>query len=200
MYHPKNFSFCVEGEIFPQGLEGIGGAISLVPQNPEIFSASILQNITMGAEYDMDFVRRFTDMACFTDVVESLPKKFDSSIKEKGVNLSGGQQQCLALSRGFLACHDKDIVLLDEPTSSLDSVNGMKIYQNIFREFQGKTIISSIHQLHLLPLFDRICLFDKGQIIADGPLNLLIALSPTFFEMWKQYNYEGIVKLTSVNE
>jgi len=200
LYHPQKLSLSVDGVIVPQGFEGISRAISLVPQNPEIFSASILQNITMGAEYDMDFVRRFTDMACFTDVVESLPKKFDSSIKEKGVNLSGGQQQCLALSRGFLACHDKDIVLLDEPTSSLDSVNGMKIYQNIFREFQGKTIISSIHQLHLLPLFDRICLFDKGQIIADGPLNLLIALSPTFFEMWKQYNYEGIVKLTSVNE
>ena len=94
----------------------------------------------MGAEYDIDLVRQFTDMACLTDVIENLPRKFDSSIKEKGVNLSGGQQQRLALARGLLACHNKDIVLLDEPTSSIDSVNEMQIHRNIFRAFAGKTI------------------------------------------------------------
>ena len=77
------------------------------------------------------------------------------SIKEKGVNLSVGQQQRLALARGLLACHDKDVVLLDEPTSSLDTATEMKVYRNIFREFREKTIISSIHRLHLLPLFHK---------------------------------------------
>jgi len=127
-------------------------------------------------------------MACFTDVVEDLPKKFDSSIKEKGVNLSGGQQQRLSLARGLLACHDKDIVLLDEPTSSLDTVTEMKVYRNIFREFRDKTIISSIHRLHLLPLFHKIYVFSEGRIIASGNLEELLTHCPEFQELWRQYH------------
>lgn len=185
LYHPQELNLSVDGQVIPQGFEGISRAISLAQQDPEIFANTILANITMGAEYDLDFVLKFTDMACFTDVVLGLPKKFDSSIKEKGVNLSGGQQQRLALSRGLLACHDKDIVLLDEPTSSLDTITEIKVYQNIFRGFKGKTIISTVHQLHLLPLFDRICVFDKGEIIASGTLVELLASCPKFVSLWE---------------
>ena len=185
LYHPRELILSVDGEVIPQGFEGISRAISLAQQDPEILASSILTNITMGAEHDLDFVLKFTDMACFTDVALSLPKKFNSSIKEKGINLSGGQQQRLALSRGLLACHDKDIVLLDEPTSSLDTITEITVYQNIFREFKGKTIISTIHQLHLLPLFDRICVFDKGEIVASGTLSELLSSCPKFVSLWE---------------
>lgn len=60
---------------------------------------------------------------------------------------------------------------MDEPTSSVDTTNEIKIYDNIFREFNDKTIISSIHRLHLLRKFDYIYVFDKGRIIAEGTLN-----------------------------
>ncbi len=200
LYHPRSLNLSVDRQILPQGFEGIAQAIALVPQNPEIFATTILENITLGAEYDMQFVRRFTDMACFTEVVEELPKQFDSSIKEKGVNLSGGQQQRLALSRGLLACNDKDIVLLDEPTSSLDTTNEMKIYRNIFREFRGKTIISSIHRLHLLPLFDRICVFEDGKIIASGTLNELLSSCELFQSLWKQYTDHSNQKPVSLEK
>lgn len=185
LYHPKSLNLSVDRQPIPSGFEGINRAITLVQQDPEIFAKSIWENITMGAEHDLDFVLRFTDMACFTSVVESLPKKFDSSIQEKGVNLSGGQQQRLALSRGLLACHDKEIVLLDEPTSSLDAITETMVYRNIFQEFKGKTIISTVHQLHLLPLFDRVCVFDKGQIIATGTLAELLSSCPKFVSLWE---------------
>ncbi len=185
LHHPEGLSLSVDGEEIPHGFEGIARAITLVQQKPEIFARTILENITMGAEYDMDFILKFTDMACFTDVAMALPKKFDSSIKEKGVNLSGGQQQRLALSRGLLACHDKDIILLDEPTSSLDAVTEIKVYENIFRGFRGKTIVSTIHQLHLLPLFDRICVFDNGKIVASGTLPELLTSCPVFVSLWE---------------
>jgi len=188
LYHPQTLKLKVDGEIIPQGFEGICRAISLVPQSPEIFATTILENITLGAEYDMSAVRHFTDVACFTDVVESLPRKFDSSINEKGVNLSGGEQQRLALARGLLACSDKPIVLLDEPTSSIDLVNEMKIYQNIFQEFDNKTIIASIHRLHLLPLFHRIYVFDDGHIVGSGTLSELLSSCPLFLKMWQQYS------------
>ena len=192
LYHPRTLRLLVDGEIITQGFEGISRAISLVPQNPEIFATTILENITLGAEYDIEFVQGFTDMACFTEVAMNLPQKFDSSIKEKGVNLSGGQQQRLALSRGLLACHDKDIVLLDEPTSSLDLATEMRVYQNIFSEFKGKTIISSIHRLHLLPLFQTIYFFDKGRIVGSGTLDELLANCPEFVELWQKQQISGV--------
>lgn len=188
LYHPTQGDIFCDNVLVPDGFGGISRAIALVPQNPEIFATTILENITLGAEYDMDFVRHFTDMACFTDVVESLPKQFNSSIKEKGVNLSGGQQQRLALARGLLACHDKDVVLLDEPTSSLDTATEMKVYRNIFREFGDKTIISSIHRLHLLPLFEKIYMFSGGKIIASGTLYDLLEHCSEFKTLWHQYH------------
>ncbi|OHA91392.1 MAG: hypothetical protein A2758_02955 [Candidatus Zambryskibacteria bacterium RIFCSPHIGHO2_01_FULL_49_18] len=188
LYKPTSGQVVCDGDVIADGFGGISRAIALVPQNPEIFATTILENITLGAEYEMDFVRHFTDMACFTDVVERLPKKFDSSIKEKGVNLSGGEQQRLALARGLLACHDKDVVLLDEPTSSLDTVTEMRVYRNIFRGFRDKTIISSIHRLHLLPMFDKIYMFSRGRIVASGTLQNLLATCPEFQELWRQYH------------
>jgi ABC-type multidrug transport system fused ATPase/permease subunit len=184
LYHPRYLKLSVDGKLIPSGFEGINRAITLVQQDPEIFAKTIMENITMGAEHELDFVLRFTDMACFTGVAQSLPNKFDSSIKEKGVNLSGGQQQRLALSRGLLACYDKDIILLDEPTSSLDALTEIAVYQNIFRGFEGKTVISTVHQLHLLPLFDRVCVFDKGKIVGTGTTTELLSSCPKFASLW----------------
>ncbi len=188
---PQTLDLSVDGVRIEEGFEGISRAIALVPQNPDIFSTTILGNITLGADYDQLVVNRFTEMACFTDVISSLPNGLDSLINEKGVNLSGGQQQRLALARGLLACEGKDIVLLDEPTSSLDSTTEMQVYQNIFNGFKGKTIISSIHRLHLLFLFDRIYMFDKGKIVGVGKLNELLASSPEFRAQWNEYMQHG---------
>ena len=78
-------------------------------------------------------------------------------------------------------------MLLDEPTSSVDMRNELLIYRNIFDEFKDKTIISSIHRLHLLPLFDRIYFFKRGKIIASGSFNKLIKNSNEFRKMWERY-------------
>jgi ABC-type multidrug transport system fused ATPase/permease subunit len=119
--------------------------------------------------------------------VKKLPNGLKSSIVEKGVNLSGGEKQRLALSRGLLASEDKEIILLDEPTSSVDSKNELLIYQNIFNRFKNKTIISSIHRLHLLPLFDQIYFFKNGKIIASGDYRQLKRRSSEFQMMLRKY-------------
>jgi ABC-type multidrug transport system fused ATPase/permease subunit len=196
LYHPEEIDLQVDGVPITGGFEGICRAIALVPQDPEIFATTIKENITLGAEYDAETIRRFTDMARFTEVADSLPKKLDSAINEKGVNLSGGQRQRLALARGLLACEDKPVVLLDEPTSSIDIATEMMIYRNIFQGFSGKAILSSIHRLHLLPLFDRIYFFDQGRIIGSGTLNELLSSCPEFRDLWEQYSEgnEGIAE------
>lgn len=183
LYHPRNMTLSVDGIPLPEGFQSICRAIALVPQNPELFATTICENITLGAEYDEDLVNKYIKMAQFEDVVSKLPHGLETSIKERGVNLSGGQQQRLALARGLLACHDKDIVLLDEPTSSLDPATEMRVYKNIFEAFKGKTIISTVHRFHLLSYFDKIYLFDKGRIIASGTHSELVASSEKFNTM-----------------
>ena len=188
LYHPRSLNLYLDSRRIPEGFSGISSSIALIPQDPEIFATTILENITIGVDHDIDFVRKFTDMARFTDVVERLPKKFDSSVVEKGVNLSGGEKQRLALARGLMACEDKSIVLLDEPTSSIDSANELVIYHNIFDAFKDKAIISSIHRLHLLPLFDTIYFFRDGRIVASGTLAELLEKSEEFRTLWQKYH------------
>jgi len=187
LYEPNSGAVYLDGKILPEGIGEISAGITLIPQDPEIFSTSILENITMGIDHEFKQVEKFAEIAQFHEVAERLPRKYESLIVEKGVNLSGGEKQRLALARGLLACQDKTIVLLDEPTSSIDLKNEWVIFQNIFREFEGKTIISTVHRLHLLPLFDSIYLFDDGRVIASGTFNQMMASNDVFREMWLKY-------------
>ncbi|OGH77625.1 MAG: hypothetical protein A3G08_02365 [Candidatus Magasanikbacteria bacterium RIFCSPLOWO2_12_FULL_47_9b] len=188
LYKPNHIELFLDDAPLKHGFESISSEIALIPQDPEIFATTIKENITIGVDHTIKKITRYTDMARFTDVVSRLPKKFDSSIVEKGVNLSGGEKQRLALARGLLASEDKSIVLLDEPTSSVDSRNELAIYKNIFQTFEDKVIVSSIHRLHLLSLFDTIYFFDKGKIIASGSLEYLLQTSMEFQELWKKYH------------
>ena len=186
LYTPKHIKLYLDGNLLNNGFKDINKNIALIPQDPEIFSTTIKNNITMGINRKQSYIKKYTDMARFTDVAERLPKKLNSNIVEKGVNLSGGQKQRLALARGLMACEDKSIILLDEPTSSVDFRNETAIYDSIFREFKDKTIISSIHKLHLLPMFDTIYFFRNGKIIAQGSFNNLLRTSEEFKDMWEK--------------
>jgi ABC-type multidrug transport system fused ATPase/permease subunit len=187
LYTPKSIILCINDKECGNDINIISDSISLIPQDPEIFSTTIRENITLGVDYEDKEVETFTEIASFTDVVARLPNGLESNIVEKGVNLSGGEKQRLALARGLLASKDKDIVLLDEPTSSVDFHNELKIYENIFSNFPDKTIISSIHRLHLLPLFDNIFFFKDGKIVARGNLLQLKENSKDFQELWEKY-------------
>ena len=187
LYEAKDCKVRLDGMPLKRKFDAISDNITLIPQDPEIFTSTIKENITMGIGYRMDKIRKYTDMAMFTDVAEKLPKKFSSSIVEKGVNLSGGEKQRLALARGLLASEDKEIVLLDEPTSSVDPKNELEIYRRIFTDFSDKTILSSIHRLHLLVMFDVIYFFSGGKVKAVGSFEELLESSYEFRTMWRRY-------------
>jgi len=187
LYSPSSLELFIDNHHLKGGFSAISSGVSLIPQDPEIFSTTIKENITLGITRSQEEIEHYVDMALFGDVVRKLPKKYQSSIVERGVNLSGGEKQRLALARGLLASSDKTFVLLDEPTSSVDSKNERAIYENIFREFNEKTIISSIHRLHLLTLFDNIFFFDNGEIIDSGTFDELYENSPRFRKLWEKY-------------
>ncbi len=170
LYSPNSGEIYCDGKLINNGFEKLKKEITLIPQDPEIFNNTIGYNIAMDLLVKEEELNKFVEMAQFKKVLDRLEKGYETNVLEKGVSLSGGEKQRLALARGLLAGKDSNIILLDEPTSSVDSLNEIKIHDNIFKNFKKKTIISSIHRLHLLEKFDYIYLFDKGKIIAEGNL------------------------------
>jgi ABC-type multidrug transport system fused ATPase/permease subunit len=163
----------------------IGNSVTLFPQEPEIFENTIEYNITLGLPSTKDEIAEACELAHFSLVVEQLPNGLATDIKEKGVNLSGGQKQRLALARGVLAAKASAIVLMDEPTSSVDPKTEAMIYEQLFTAFADKAVVSSLHRLHLLPAFDHIYLMENGWIIDEGDFETLRENSEAFKEMWK---------------
>lgn len=169
----------------------VANAVTLFPQEPEIFENTISYNITLGLPFEDAEIDEVCATAYFTEVVGQLPKGLESNIQEKGVNLSGGQKQRLALARGILAARTSDIVLLDEPTSSVDPKTESMIYNLLFTEFSDKVIVSALHRLHLLPKFDYIYVLQNGVVIDEGTFEDLKRYSVVFQDLW-QHQKEAI--------
>lgn len=146
----------------------LAGTVTLIPQEPEVFENTIRYNITLGLPCTRQEVERVCQLACFDEVLAQLPSGLDTNIQEKGVNLSGGQKQRLAMARGLLAARGSTIVLLDEPTSSLDHRTEVQTYENLLAALAGKTVIASLHNLQLLNHFDYVYVLHDGQIVEEG--------------------------------
>ncbi|MDX2089884.1 MAG: ABC transporter ATP-binding protein [Kofleriaceae bacterium] len=159
----------------------------LIPQEPEIFESDVRSNLTLGVPRSEAEIARACEIACLAPVLASLPVGLDTTICERGANLSGGQRQRLALARGLLAADRASLVLLDEPTSSIDPITEARIYDGVFAALPDACIVSSIHRLHLLARFDTIVLLDAGRVLDVGALETLLARQPSFAELWRGY-------------
>ncbi len=184
---PDSGRIFVDKTFVSDGFNRIKKHVTLIPQDPELFNNTISYNVTMDLPTRAEEIAWALEMAQFTSVVKRLPKGLKTNVLEKGVSLSGGEKQRLALARGLLAARKSEILLMDEPTSSVDTSNELKIYDSILKEFKDKTIISAIHRLHLLRKFDYIYVFDEGRIIAEGTLNEL-RKKPFFAKLWNKYH------------
>ena len=166
-------------------LDQVNEAVTLFPQEPEIFENTLSYNVTLGLPFREEEILEVCRSAHFTEVIRQLPKGLESDIREKGVNLSGGQKQRLALARGILAARDSDFVLLDEPTSSVDPRTEAMIYEGLFKAFSDKAIVSSMHRLHLLPRFDYVYILQQGRIVGEGSFEYLRDHNAAFQELWR---------------
>ncbi|GAB3708803.1 ABC transporter ATP-binding protein [Spirosoma flavus] len=184
LYQPEPGVSVSVGEEQFSDLNAVANTVTLFPQEPEIFENTIAYNITLGLPFSDDEIREVCRVARFEDVVKQLPNGLETNIQEKGVNLSGGQRQRLALARGVLAARTSDIVLLDEPTSSVDPKTELEIYRELLREFSDKAVVSTLHRLHLLPLFDYIYIMQDGRIVDEGTFSTLRQRSAIFQDMW----------------
>ncbi len=175
-----------DGKPLRHGLKDVGSTVTLIPQEPEIFENTIEYNITLGTHHTKADVLEDIRLARFESVLKQLPEGLQTNTAEKGVNFSGGEKQRLALARGFFAAKKSDIILLDEPTSSVDPANERAIYENLFKRFSDRCVVSSLHKLYLLPMFDEAYVFKDGEVVAYGTPQELLGEGGMLHPLWKR--------------
>lgn len=185
LHRPQHADVTVDGQ--KAGFDSLSQLTTLIPQDPEIFENTIRFNVSFGLDVPDSVVLRALELAEFLPVLEQLPKGLDTDIREKGVNLSVGQKQRLAVARGLFAAEQSDIILLDEPTSSVDLPTEERIFKNLFSHFKGKSVVATLHRLHLLPEFDRIIFLDKGRITSDLPSSVALTTDGPIRDIYKSY-------------
>ena len=142
-------------------------SVGLVPQDPILFHRSLAENIAYGKPgAKSEEISRAARLAHAAEFIESLPKGYQTLVGERGVKLSGGERQRVAIARALLA--DTPILILDEATSSLDSISERYIREAIERLSSGRTTIVVAHRLSTIRRLDRILVFDAGKIVEDG--------------------------------
>ncbi len=186
LYLPQEGALRVDGR--PAADWGrLASTATLFPQEPEVFENTILYNITLGLPCTRQEANRVCQLACLGEVLAQLPLGLESVIREKGANLSGGQKQRLALARGILAAQGSSLVLLDEPTSSLDHQTEAQVYENLLAAWTGKTVIASLHNLQLLGHFDYVYVLQGGRIVEQGSPEALRRHGRVFNELQQVY-------------
>lgn len=166
--------------------ESLRQSIGLVPQDPILFHRSIRENIAYGrVEATDEEIVHAAKLAHAHEFIEKLPKGYHTLVGERGVKLSGGERQRVAIARAILA--DKPILVLDEATSSLDSLSEMYIQEALEHLMKGRTTIVIAHRLSTIKKVDRIVVIEAGNIVEEGTHADLLAkeggLYRNFYEL-----------------
>ncbi len=167
-YNPQKGSIKIDGlNLERVNLRKLRTATGHLSQDPFIFDGTILDNITFGnPEASLGDVNEAIEQAILSDFVQSLPKGVNTHIGEKGVRLSGGQKQRLAMARVLIT--NPKILILDEPTSSLDKKTEDELQKSLANVMKGRTVITIAHRLWTIQNPDIIAFMNQGTIEDSG--------------------------------
>lgn len=142
--------------------------IGVVQQRPMLFYGSVRENITMGHETAPErAVLRAAELSGVMEFLRDTQHGLDTQVGERGEALSGGQQQAVAVARALL--YDPPVMILDEPTASMDPASENRLMRRLNAVTRGRTMILITHKGSMLKLCNRLVLMDRGRILADGP-------------------------------
>jgi len=185
-YDPTNGSIYINDEnINSISQHSLRKIIGVVPQDTVLFNDTIHYNISYGdpkaSEDDIISAAKNADIHNF---VISLPDGYETIVGERGLKLSGGEKQRVAIARTFLK--NPKILFFDEATSALDSSTEKEIQKNLENMSKDKTTLIIAHRLSTAAYADNIIVLDKGSIIEQGSHNYLLDLKGKYFEMWEK--------------
>ena len=178
------------GEIFIEGRnlreiskKEITNILGIIPQDVVLFNESVFFNISYG-KLSESFKRVIASAkkAEIHNFITNLPNQYNTLVGERGLKLSGGEKQRIAIARAILK--NPKILLLDEASSSLDLKTELKIQKNIAQLSRNRTIISIAHRLTSIQNFDKILFLKGGKVIEKGNHKYLIDLKKEYFKMW----------------
>jgi len=185
-YDPTNGSIYINDEnINSISQHSLRKIIGVVPQDTVLFNDTIHYNISYGdPKASEDDIINAAKNADIHDFVISLPDGYETIVGERGLKLSGGEKQRVAIARTFLK--NPKILFFDEATSALDSTTEKEIQKNLENISKNKTTLIIAHRLSTAAYADNIIVLDKGSIIEQGSHNYLLDLKGKYFEMWEK--------------
>lgn len=183
---PSNVNVDIDGSSEFK-ISDVGYESLLVPQEPEIFSETFRYNLTMGEKFTDARIAEIVKIAALEGVLAKLDNGLDTDLAEKGLNLSVGEKQRVAMARGLLRAGDRELLLLDEPTSSLDPKTEKEIFFSILQHYRDRVIVTACHRLNLVPLFDKIVFVRDGAVEEFGTFTELLQRGGSFSRAWEDY-------------
>lgn len=154
---------------------------ALVSQEPILFHDTILHNLTLGHKHSMDNIQKALKMSFSDNFVSLMPMGLQTVIGERGMKLSGGEQQRLCLARALL--RQPQLLILDEPTSSLDSHAEQQVQHALDATVEGRTAIIIAHRLSTIKHADRILVLNDGKLVEEGTPAELLTKQGEYFRM-----------------
>jgi ATP-binding cassette subfamily B protein/ATP-binding cassette subfamily C protein/ATP-binding cassette subfamily B multidrug efflux pump len=174
-------------------LDALQKAISWVPQEPFLFSASVAENITLGKpDASREDIERAARQACIHDDIVRMPQGYDTQVGEKGVTLSGGQRQRVAIARALLA--DAPVLLLDDALSAVDTHTETTILEHLEalrRTSSSRITIIVSHRLSAVARADNIVVVEGGRIAEHGTHDALVADGKWYAAQWRYQQLEA---------
>jgi ATP-binding cassette subfamily B protein len=185
-YEPRQGRILIGGTDYSQfTLEGIQSRIGIVLQTPHLFSGSIRDNIRYGRlNASDDQIETAAQVAGAHEFIKELDKGYDEEVGEGGILLSVGQKQLVSLARAVLS--DPDIFIMDEATSSVDTLTEHLIQEGLDKILVGRTSFIIAHRLSTIKRADRILVIEDGQIIESGTHRQLLKAGGKYHRLYTQ--------------
>ena len=184
-YDPTRGSIRLDGiDLRDFSLDYIGKRIVLVPQDPFLFNASIMENIRFGnPNASMEEILQISKLIGLDKIIEKLPEGYDSIVGPRGVQLSQGEKQLLSFARALVS--NPLVIVLDEATASVDPFTEYEIQNATETVLKHSTTIVIAHRLSTLKNVDRIIVLEDGKIVEEGTWSELIQRKGAFYEYYR---------------
>lgn len=193
-YEPESGEITIDGvDINEYSNDSLRRAVSYVPQNIELFSKSIYDNIRVSRmNATLDEVKEAAKAADAHDFIKKLPMQYYTYLEEAGNGLSGGEKQRIALARAFLKMNQ--FYILDESTSNLDFATENIIFDMIYNKFKDKSMLIIAHRLATVKNCDEIIVMNQGKIVEQGSHEELLARKGEYYRLWEMQQGNFVVQ------